>query len=332
MSPLACVDAGLWRPSADEPRLVCGVGNFDGVHRGHQRILDRIVHLATEHAWRPAILTFDPHPLKVLRPENPPRLLTTLEQRLALFAAAGISLVLLQKFDLDFARLSPEEFVERILIERLQLAAVVVGANFRFGHRQQGDAATLGELGSRRGLLVEIVPAVLVRGTPVSSTRIREAIAQGRVTLAGRLLGRPFAVTGRVEPGAGRGARLLVPTLNVRPEQELLPRHGVYATETLLGDRLYRSVTNVGVRPTFDGQRLTVETHLFGFDGSVAADRIEVRFWKWLREERRFDSLTALREQIARDIERARRFFVRLDRWRQRPAASPVQSVQTAKK
>jgi riboflavin kinase/FMN adenylyltransferase len=330
MNAIVCVDAGAWRAQPNEQRLVCGVGNFDGVHLGHQRILDSIVRLARESAWRPAILTFDPHPLKVLRPENPPRLLTTLEQRLALFAAAGISLVLLQRFDLDFARLTPEEFVDRILIGRLQLAAVVVGENFRFGHQQQGDAAVLRELGRRRGLLVEIVPAVVMRGLPVSSTRIREALAQGRVALAGRLLGRPFALTGRVEPGAGRGARLLVPTLNVVPEQELLPRHGVYVTETLVGAELYRSVTNVGVRPTFDGQRLTVETYLFGVRVPVPADRIEIRFWKWLREERRFESVTALREQIAQDIERGQRFFARLDRWRHRPIAGAVRSFQSS--
>jgi len=221
-------------------------------------------------------------------------------------------------FTMDLARFAPEDFVGQILVQGLGVRAVLVGENFRFGHRQAGDVAFLRELGMRHGFEVVIIPPVAYRGEIVSSTVIRREIAAGNVTHASLLLGRPFALTGKVVSGTGTGRRFTFPTLNLAPEQELLPARGVYVTRTLLegSARTYRSVTNIGMRPTFNGSSLSVETHLLDFSGEVDAQRIEVRFWKRLREEKKFAGADELRNQIARDIAGANRFFSRLRRFR----------------
>ena len=298
-------------------RTVLTVGNFDGLHLGHQRILRGVFERARAADATAAAVTFDPHPLKLLRPDDAPPLITTLAQRLAGLEQMGLDAVLVLKFDPKILRLSPEDFVLGILAEHMHLGAILVGENFRFGYRQAGDVHLLTELGRRRGFEVGIVPPVIVGGEVVSSTAVRRAVSEGRVEHAAGLLGRPFVLTGEIRPGTGQGARLVFPTLNLAPEQELLPRIGVYATETRVAGRLYRSATNVGVRPTFDRGRLTVESHLFDFSEKLTTGSLEVRFWKRLRDERKFSGPEALRAQIAKDIEQARRFF--LDRERSIP-------------
>ena len=197
-----------------------------------------------------------------------------------------------------------------------------MGQNFRFGHRQQGNVETLAELGRRFGFAVHIVDPVVIDGEFVSSTGVRNAVAEGRVAHAARLLGRPFALTGEIVHGAGRGSTVLFPTLNLAPEQELLPKLGVYATETRLDGRVYRSATNVGFRPTFDGTFLGVESHLFDFSQEVTKGRLEVRFWERLRDERKFSGPAELRAQIAADLRETRDYFRRRDL----AAAQPVRS------
>jgi riboflavin kinase / FMN adenylyltransferase len=320
---------GEWRPAfGPERRAVATVGNFDGVHIGHRRILARVVALARERGALPAVVTFDPHPLRVLRPGAAPPLIETLAQRLEQLEKEGIEAALVIPFDRDFSLLSPAEFVRQVLIEGLAAEAVLVGPNFRFGHRQQGDVRELARLGERFGFTVEAMPAVVYRGQGVSSTLVRSAIAEGKIEQAGRLLGRPFSVTGNIVPGSGLGRRHVVPTLNLAYEQELVPKRGVYATESVVEGRLYRSATNVGFRPTFDGQKLIVESHLLDFSEELTSEPMEVRFWHRLRDERRFESVEALRAQIMRDVARARRFFARLDQRRAartaRPAAKPA--------
>jgi riboflavin kinase/FMN adenylyltransferase len=313
------------RVPADQ-RTVLTVGNFDGVHLGHQKILREAAKRAREAGALGMAVTFDPHPLRVLRPETAPALIATLAQRLAGIEQMGLDAALVLRFDSALSRLSPEEFVERILVNELHVSAVLVGLNFRFGHRQAGDVARLGRLGKGFGFTVDIIAAVVVRGAVISSTAIRQAVAEGRVEQAGRLLGRPFALTGEVRPGAGQGRRLVVPTLNLAYEQELLPAKGVYATETVVGGHLHRSAANVGLRPTFDGKQLTVESHLFDFSATITSGRMELRFWKRLREEKQFVSPDALRAQVHRDIARAREFFTRLDR--RLPAADRRSAVE----
>jgi riboflavin kinase/FMN adenylyltransferase len=266
-----------------------------------------------------AAVTFDPHPSKVLRPREAPMLIATLAQRLAGLEELGLDAVLVLRFDLELSRLSPEEFVRDILLEKLSLGAILVGQNFRFGHKQAGDVRLLAELGQRFGFGVNIVPPVVMRREVVSSTAIRQAVQEGQVERAARQLGRPFTLSGEIRPGSGRGTQLVFPTLNLDPEQELLPPISVYVTETRVCGRLYRSATNVGVRPTFDGKGLAVESHLLDFSEKVTAGPMEIYFWKRLREECKFNGPEALRVQIAKDLARARRFFAGLDRSHARP-------------
>jgi riboflavin kinase/FMN adenylyltransferase len=309
---------------------VLAIGNFDGIHLGHQAILRAAVQRAAKTKDVATALTFDPSPRKILRPESAPQRVSTNAQRMDWFGTVGLESAVVLPFTLDLARLSPEEFVEQVLARGLHVRAVLVGENFRFGHKQAGNVALLRELGARHGFAVEIIPPVALDGEVVSSTAIRREIAAGNVTHAARLLGRPFALTGEIVTGTGTGRRFTFPTLNLKPEQELLPARGVYVTRTLLeGEtRSRRSVTNVGMRPTFNGASLSVETHVLDFSGEVTAKRMEVRFWKRLREEKKFAGPEDLRAQIARDIAAARRFFTRLRRFRSlRNASVPTRSL-----
>jgi len=297
---------------------VIAIGNFDGIHLGHQRVLEYCIGLAKETGAVSTALTFEPPPLKVLRPEAAPLRISTNEQRMNWFDMLGIEAAVVLPFTPELSRVSAEDFVDDMLVRQMQVKAVVVGEDFRFGHKQAGNVKLLRELGMRNGFDVIVHEPVKLRGEIVSSTRIRKLIAEGDVTRAGRLLGRPFVLTGEVMPGTGVGRKFTFPTLNLRAEQELLPGRGVYITRTVLqGEtRSRRSVTNVGMRPTFNGTGLTVETHLLDFSGEVAAKRIEVRFWKRLREEKKFSGAEELKTQIGKDIARAREFFERLKRRR----------------
>ena len=296
------------------PAPVVTIGNFDGVHLGHRAILDKVVSEARARHGAALVLSFDPHPSRILVPEHSPRLLTTTEQKLALLEAAGVDAILFAPFTLEFSRLSPQEFVEQILHQRLRAAVVCIGANFRFGHRQAGDAPLLVELGKSFGFGVQVVEPVVVRGEVASSSTIRRLVSEGDIRTATRLLGRPFSLTGGVQRGKGRGRRLGFPTLNFAPEQECLPPNGVYVTETVIEGQAHPSATNVGVRPTFDGSRLLVESHLLDFSDSVQPARLEVRFHDRLRDERKFPSGDALKAQIAEDVARARQFFVQREK------------------
>jgi phosphoribosyl 1,2-cyclic phosphate phosphodiesterase len=297
---------------------ILAIGNFDGIHLGHQAILRAAVQRAAKTKDVPTALTFDPSPRKILRPESAPPRVSTNQQRMDWFGIVGLEAAVVLPFTLDLARLSPEEFVEQILVRGLHVRAVLVGENFRFGHKQAGDVTLLRQLGARYGFAVEIIPPVAFDREVVSSTAIRREIAAGNVTHAARLLGRPFALTGEIVRGTGTGRRFTFPTLNLKPEQELLPAGGVYVTRTLLeGEtKSRRSVTNVGMRPTFNGASLSVETHLLDFSGEVTAKRMEVRFWKRLRDEKKFAGPEELRSQIARDSATANKFFTRLRRFR----------------
>jgi len=306
------------RHAASRCGSTLAIGNFDGIHLGHQAILRASVDRAREIGAVATILTFDPTPQKVLRPESAPLRISTTEQRLSCFAKLGMDAAVVLPFTHDLARLSPQEFVDQILVRDLQVREVFVGENFRFGHKQAGNARLLLLLGAERGFDVVILPPVIYKREIVSSTIIRREIACGNVARAGHLLGRPFVLTGGVVSGTGTGRRFLFPTLNLAPEQELLPARGVYVTRTLLEgeSRTRRSVTNIGVRPTFNGSTLSVETHVLEPLAEVAPGRIEVHFWKRLREEKKFSGPEELRAQIAQDIATANKFFTRLHRYR----------------
>jgi riboflavin kinase/FMN adenylyltransferase len=300
--------------SADRRGSVIAIGNFDGIHLGHQRVLEFCIGLAKESGAVATALTFEPPPLKVLRPEVAPPRISTNQQRLEWFEALGMEAAVVLPFTMELAKLAPEDFVDQILVGQLRVRAVVVGDNFRFGHKQAGNVKFLRELGMRDGFDVIVHEPVVVDGEIVSSTVVRKLIAEGEVTRAARMLGRAFALTGEVVAGTGTGRKFTFPTLNLRPEQELLPARGVYITRTVLEGEpsSHRSVTNVGMRPTFNGTGLTVETHLLDYSGSFSPKRIEVRFWKKLREERKFGGPEELKAQIVKDIRKANGFFARL--------------------
>jgi len=297
---------------------VLAIGNFDGIHLGHQAILKQAVELAAKSGAVATALTFEPAPLKVLRPESAPKRISTPGQRLEWFRAVDVESAVVLPFTVELSRLTPREFVERILVGQLEVRAVLVGENFRFGHRQAGDTAVLRQLGAANGFAVIALAPVAAHGEIVSSTVIRREIAAGHVAQAGRLLGRPYVLTGETVSGTGTGRKFTFPTLNLSAEQELLPAPGVYVTRTLLAgeSKSRRSVTNIGVRPTFNGTALTVETHLLDFQDDIAPCRLELRFWKRLRSERKFAGPDELRAQIARDIRAANRFFTLLRKYR----------------
>jgi phosphoribosyl 1,2-cyclic phosphate phosphodiesterase len=297
---------------------VLAIGNFDGIHLGHQAILQEATDRAAKNGAVATALTFEPPPLKILRPEAAPKRLSTNEQRLEWFRAVGVEAAVVMPFTLELSKLSPQDFVEKILVNELKVRALLVGENFRFGHKQAGDTQLLRQLGKSFDFEVITIPPVVAHGEVVSSTVIRREIAEGDVTQAGRLLGRPFVLTGSIVSGTGTGSKFTFPTLNLRVDQELLPAGGVYITRTLLQgeSKSRRSVTNIGVRPTFDGATLSVETHLLDLSGTVAAKRMELRFWKRLRNEKKFSGPNELRVQIAQDIASANKFFTLLRKFR----------------
>jgi len=298
------------------------IGNFDGVHIGHRRILRRVGEIARERGWKASVLTFDPHPARIVAPERTPRLMTTPEQRAALMGQEEIEQALILPFTPEVARLTAEEFVEKILLAKLGARAVAVGENFRFGNKKAGDTRLLKSLGERLGFFTEIIPAVSCRGMRVSSSGLRQLVTAGDMTHAGRLLGRPYALEGEVVAGYGVGAKKTVPTLNLAAHAELLPKEGVYVTRTtdLDDGRRWDSVTNVGYRPTFgaDGG-LSIETFLLDpLDGETPRS-IRVEFLRRLRDERKFESPEALRAQIFKDVTRAQAYFRRSALWTRQP-------------
>lgn len=301
---------------------VVTIGNFDGVHLGHQALLKRVVARARAAGAVAAVLTFDPHPSQVLAPERAPKALTPLPEKLELIAATGIDLVWVRPFTRELSAMSPGAFFEDALVRGLRASAVVVGPNFRFGHRQAGDVHMLEELGRSAGCEVEIVEALRLRGQMVSSTRIRELAELGRVHQAGRLLGRPFSVSGAIVAGLGIGRAQTVPTLNLAPPDPRFPRQlpkpGVYVTETRVAGATHESVTNIGRKPTFGEHELTVESFLLDYRGGrIEAEEMRIQFLHRLRDERKFPDAAALKAQIIRDAQRSLGFFRRLRALRQ---------------
>jgi riboflavin kinase/FMN adenylyltransferase len=294
------------------------IGNFDGVHFGHRRILRRLKALADERSWKASVLTFDPHPTRVVAPERAPKLMTSPDRRAELMREEGIEQVLILPFTRDVALLSAEEFVRRLLVERLGVRAVLVGDNFRFGHRQAGNIQVLAELGQRFGFETVIVPAVMCRGRVVSSSGIRELIQAGRAPLAARLLQRPYALEGQVVSGRGVGSKQTVPTLNLKTTAELIPARGVYVTQTqdLESAARWNSITNVGYRPTFgQSEELSIETFLLDPLAGEPPRRIRVEFLWRVRDERRFETPEALKAQILKDARTAQKYFRRTKAW-----------------
>ncbi len=295
------------------PSAAVTVGNFDGVHLGHQALAAAVVEEARRSRGTAVVLTFDPHPSRILSPDRAPLALMTLEQKAEVLRSLGIDCLAVLPFSLALARKTAEEFAREIVQQALGARLVVVGANFRFGRHRSGDVALLGELGLKLGFAVRGLAPVLHQGAEVSSTRIREALARGEVENARGMLGRPFFVEGRVVHGEGRGRSLGIPTANLSPSNETLPGNGVYVCRVALLDQGVSpplpAVVNVGRKPTFGGTETTVEAHLLDFQSALYGKRLRVAFETRLREERRFASAEDLMAQIRSDIEAARRLL-----------------------
>ena len=302
----------------DDPRPpwlvhpVLALGNFDGLHRGHLKIVERVKRGAAEHGGTPMAMTFDPHPPRVVRPDKAPPLLMTKEQRLEALHRAGIACVAVVRFTPELSQWAPETFVRRVLVEWLRISKVWVGANFLFGHGRSGNFSTLRTLGQRYGFRAEKIDPVRYKDFVVSSTRVRRLISEGRMDEAGALMGHPYYVDGQVVHGRGRGREIGVPTANLATHNELVPPHGVYATTMTVEGIVHAGITNVGVRPTFGESDLSIETHLLNYDGDLYGRDVRLSFVQRLRDERRFPDVAALRAQIDADQRRAERLFTRI--------------------
>ena len=291
---------------------VLALGNFDGLHRGHAKIIDRVRRRAGERGGTPAAMTFDPHPPRVVRPDKAPALLMTTEQRLEALGRAGMQGVAVVRFTQDMSMWDPEMFVRAVLVDWLRVVEVWVGANFLFGHERAGTFSVLRSLGSRYGFRAEKIDPVRYKDFVVSSTRVRRLIAEGRVDEAGALLGHHYFIDGTVVRGDARGREMGFPTANLETTNELLPPAGVYATMAGLNGVEHPSVTNIGTRPTFGGGEVRVECHLLDGARDLYDARLRLSFVQRLRDERAFPDVDALRAQIDADARAARRLFGRI--------------------
>ena len=290
---------------------VVTVGNFDGVHRGHSAILEATRERAATLGSRSVAITFDPLPLQLIAPDRAPVPISTLEQKIALIEQAGIDILLVQDFNKEFSQLSPEQFIQAYLAGPLRTRSVCVGHNFRFGHQHRGNIETLRS--SKEPFDVVEVPPVIVGAETISSSRVRQLLVEGRVRHARRMLGRCYEIEGAIVSGSGRGKKVTVPTLNLSPANKLIPAHGVYLTRVAVDGAPYaESLTNIGVRPTFQERERTIETHVLDSLPPEGAGFARLRILRRLRDERQFPDAAALREQIAGDAAFARRYFKRV--------------------
>jgi len=289
---------------------VLALGNFDGLHRGHAKIIDRVRRRAGERGGTPAAMTFDPHPPRVVRPDKAPPLLMTAGQRIEALGRAGMQGVAVVRFTHEMSQWDPETFVRTVLVEWLHVVEVWVGANFTFGHDRAGTYSVLRALGTRYGFRAEKIDPVRYKDFVVSSTRIRRLISEGRVDEAGALLGHPYTIEGEVVTGDQRGRQIGFPTANLATPNEVVPPNGVYATIVRLDGVIYPSVTNIGVRPTFGGEpRVVIEAHLIDVARDLYGQTLRLGFIQRLRDERRFEGVEQLTAQIAADVQKARMLF-----------------------
>ena len=302
----------------DDPRPswvlypVLALGNFDGLHRGHLKIIERVKRGAAEHGGTAMAMTFDPHPPRIVRPDKAPPLLMTKAQRLDALHRAGIQCVAVVRFTPEMSQWEPETFVRTVLVEWLRVAQVWVGANFLFGRGRSGSFSLLRTLGQRYGFRADKIDPVRYKDFVVSSTRIRRLVSEGRLDEAGALMGHPYAIDGTVVGGRGRGREIGFPTANLQTDNELVPPHGVYATTLTIDGIVRAALTNIGVRPTFGEQEAAIETHVLDYSGDLYGKTVRLSFVQRLRDERRFPDVDALTAQIEADRRRAERLFSRI--------------------
>ncbi|HVS21404.1 MAG TPA: bifunctional riboflavin kinase/FAD synthetase [Pyrinomonadaceae bacterium] len=289
---------------------VLTLGVFDGLHLGHQLIMQTVVERARTVGAVPTVITFEPHPRAVLHPESAPPLLQTFDQKIEALGVLGIEQTIVIHFDKAFAEIGAGDFLRDVVTDRLHAKEVYLGRGFAFGHNREGNIDLLRTVSQSLGFFADEVGEVRLRGRRASSSRIRELLHQGRVNLARRMLGRPYGVEGRVVRGANRGAKIGFPTANLHPQNRVIPRNGVYVTATLIDGQWRRSVTNIGTRPTFEiDTETSVETFVVNWSGDLYGDVVRVRFLHRLRDEKKFNSIEELKSQIERDVARAQDYF-----------------------
>jgi riboflavin kinase/FMN adenylyltransferase len=297
-------------PADFGPTLV-SVGNFDGVHRAHAAVLKEIVDRSRQQGVKSVAVSFEPHPIRILRPDSGLKLLTPTPERLRLLETTGVDAVLLLPFTRDLSLMTPEQFAREVLKNGLRAREVHEGYNFHFGHKAAGDVKRLAEFGGEMGFEVKVYPEMRLRGEPVASSHIRKLLNEGRVSRARHLLARPFSILSTPGRGRGYGSKYTVPTINLSRYEELAPKDGVYITRTRVTQECFDSVTNIGNRPTFGADSYAIETHLLNFHPiELAPDtEVEIYFLDRLRDEIKFPSVEALREQIGSDVKKAQRYF-----------------------
>ena len=291
---------------------VLTIGNFDGVHKGHLALFDKVKKLAHDIDGQSVVMTFEPHPIKVVKPGNGPPLITPVEQKLKLIADAGIDVILCLPFNKEFAGISANDFVNELLVKKIGVKEIVVGYDYNFGAGRQGNIDLLRKMGDELGFRVHVVEPIHLNSTLVSSTSIRNLVKEGNLAEAKRLLGRDYQITGIVKTGMGRGGKILgFPTANLTPVDELIPRKGVYAVKAYINEKEYDGVCNIGNNPTFGGTVLSIETHVLDFSGNIVGEKFTIKFILRLRDEVTFRSKDELAEQIERDVIKAREVLER---------------------
>lgn len=286
------------------------LGNFDGLHLGHQELIRKIILRAEETGGLSMVVTFRPHPLKILAPEKCPPLISIYEEKIELLEKLGIDVLVKIPFTLDFSAMGPRDFVKDILVDLLGAKEIFVGYNYRFGKGRKGNIQMLRDLGSELGFIVREVEQVSLNGEVISSTRIRQLLINGEVEHAARLLGRPYALCGIVVKGDGRGRGLGFPTANIVSRHSIIPSNGVYAVRLFVRDKYYNGIVNIGLRPTFDAKSMAIEVHIFDFDEDIYGEELTVYFANKIREEKKFQNAEALIRQINADITNAKEILL----------------------
>jgi riboflavin kinase/FMN adenylyltransferase len=292
------------------PDTVLTIGNYDGVHLGHQKILSAVVRKAAEINGASMVMTFEPHPVKVIAPERNIKLLTTTEEKARLIEAMGIQILLLINFNREFSGMLPEDFIREVLVNRIRAREIIIGDHYNFGRHKKGTIDLLKKQGKLHGFGVQAIRNVMVQGNTVSSSAVRSLLQKGAVSEASKYLGRTYSIEGSVIRGKGRGQNLLhIPTANITTPVEISPREGVYAVRVNVKDTVYDGVANIGKNPTFGNESVSYEVHLFSFSGNLLGENIRIHFVGRIRGERTFPDAASLEKQIREDIEYARQLL-----------------------
>ncbi len=303
---------GIQKFNRDLGKVVATIGNFDGVHLGHQQIIKKVIEEGNKVNLKKVLFTFEPHPTRIIFPSKAPRLILNRHQKIRILEELGIDVLFFIPFDRDLSLMTAEEFLKN-LMEKITFDVIYIGENFRFGKNRSADFKTLAALGEKLGFRVGCVPFVKMNDIAVSSSLVRDLLGEGKVEEASQLLGRPYSVEGKVVPGVGRGKKINIPTANIQAYNEIIPKRGTYISEIIVGQLKFKSVTNIGIRPTFPLSSQTIESHIIDFNDHIYGEKVEVFFHQRIRDEVKFENIELLKKRIQQDIEKMKAFFLKKD-------------------